>query len=270
MKNEGHGIQAALRTALSNSNGQLVSRMDADDIMPKSKLQALKQTLEDAGLRHVAVGRVEYFSSDKDLGEGYKKYASWINDQLSSSQPFKEIYKECPIPSPNWMMFKSDLRAIGGFERDIYPEDYDLAFRMYAHGLKVQACDQVTHLWRDHPIRTSRISEVYRQNHFMSLKVKHWCAIEWDQAYTTLLWGAGQKGKAAAKALIDCDVPFVWATENPNKIGHIIYDQPLIRLPEMGESRNYQVLVAISGPDDQRQIRERLKAHHQHKVFYLC
>src|SRR5687768_4427435 len=45
LHNPGEGIIAALRAALAQSTGELITRMDADDIMMPTKLAALKNIL---------------------------------------------------------------------------------------------------------------------------------------------------------------------------------------------------------------------------------
>ena len=44
LENNGAGIIAALRLAYSKSQGNLITRMDADDIMPPIKLETLNVT----------------------------------------------------------------------------------------------------------------------------------------------------------------------------------------------------------------------------------
>ncbi|MFK7946879.1 MAG: glycosyltransferase family 2 protein, partial [Saprospiraceae bacterium] len=52
------GVITALQLAFANCSGELIHRMDADDIMPKHKLATLKQLLVDNGKGHVATGKV--------------------------------------------------------------------------------------------------------------------------------------------------------------------------------------------------------------------
>ena len=61
-KNEGKGIIPALKLAYENSQGEFITRMDADDLMEKTKLETLKSLLEKNGRGFVATGLVKYFS----------------------------------------------------------------------------------------------------------------------------------------------------------------------------------------------------------------
>ena len=64
--NNGVGIIDALRLAYANSSGELVTRMDADDIMSEDKLQIMSDNLLSAGKGNLAVGLVKYFAEGEE------------------------------------------------------------------------------------------------------------------------------------------------------------------------------------------------------------
>ncbi len=129
--NDGKGIIEALQTAYKHAKGTLITRMDSDDLMAIHKLQSMQKQLCLHGEGHMALGAVRYFS-EKGIGDGYKRYETWLNSLTSKGRNFEDIYKECVIPSPCWMVYKSDFEDCGGFTpTSTYPEDYDLAFRFY-------------------------------------------------------------------------------------------------------------------------------------------
>jgi len=109
-KNNGFGIISALRLAFSKSKGELVTRMDSDDIMFPNKLEVLSNNLIKNGRKHIAIGLVKYFS-EAGIGDGYSKYETWINNLTFQGSNYSEIYKECVIPSPCWMVYREDLIA---------------------------------------------------------------------------------------------------------------------------------------------------------------
>ena len=226
--NQHKGIVGALNLAYKNSSGDYITRMDSDDLMPMDKLQSLLKLLRLSGQGHVSTGKVSYFATGKNLDSGYKTYEKWLNDLVERQEHWENIYKECVIASPNWMIAKSDLDKIGGICSGVYPEDYELVFRMYKSGLKVSCSEDVTHLWRDHYTRTSRTSEVYRDNRFLELKCTEFVTDKLLSNGKLMLWGAGGKGKTIAKALISANIPFDWVTNNSNKIGHQIYGKYLV------------------------------------------
>ncbi|MFB0925699.1 MAG: glycosyltransferase, partial [Vicingaceae bacterium] len=148
-RNDGKGIIEALRLAYSKSSGELISRMDSDDIMTQNKLEVLSSNLINNGKGNLAAGLVKYFS-DTELGEGFQKYEAWLNNLIIKGNCFEEIYKECVIPSPCWMVFREDFEKCDALRPNRYPEDYDLTFRFYINGLKPIPCDTILHHWRDY------------------------------------------------------------------------------------------------------------------------
>lgn len=242
INNTGSGIISALRTGYARSSGQYITRMDADDVMAPDKLG---QLLAACGPGRVATGQVEYFASGKTLGDGYRSYAAWLNDNMLSDTPWQGVYRECIVPSPAWMLTRSDLDGIGAFDPDRYPEDYDLCMRMYKAGLKISPTQAVVHHWRDYDDRTSRTDEHYSDNRFIDIKTDYFVDIDLDKARRLVLWGAGRKGKAIAKRLIDKDLAFIWVTTNPKKQGHDIYGQILCN-SSVVDNRDQGILAVAS------------------------
>ncbi|WP_339918117.1 glycosyltransferase family 2 protein [Yeosuana marina] len=256
-KNSGSGIIDALQLALSKSTGELITRMDSDDIMEPRKLEILSNNLTKHGKKHVAVGLVKYFAKD-GVKPGYKSYENWLNTLTKSGTNYTEIYKECVIPSPCWMVYKTDLLACDAFNPNIYPEDYDLTFRFYKHQLKCIPCDTVLHNWRDYSTRTSRTHIHYAQNHFTSLKIHHFLDIDYNHRKTLTLWGAGTKGKIIAKTLVNKHIDFEWICDNPNKIGRDIYGKTLKNFETLTQIKNPQSIITVANKKAQKAIRAYL------------
>jgi len=256
--NPGKGIIEALRMAYTKSKGNLISRMDADDKMAAGKIAALKNALLKHGAGYVAVGLVKYFSADT-LGNGYVKYADWLNALTQQANNFTDIYKECVIPSPCWMLYKKDLELCGAFEADVYPEDYDLCFRMYAQNLKVAAVAEILHYWRDYPNRTSRTNDNYADNRFLDLKLYYFLKLDYQPNQTLCLWGAGDKGKYLAKKLNEQNLDFTWLCNNPKKTGHTIYGKTLIGLKD-APANDAQYIIAVAQKNAAKEIEHFLQA----------
>ena len=265
-ENIGHGIIYALRCGLNSAKGRYITRMDADDIMDKNKLYLLHDALEKKGSGWVATGLVKYFATDKTLNEGYINYEKWLNKLTANNNNFNEIYKECVIPSPCWMMLKEDLKSIGGFDSAIYPEDYDLAFRMYSNKMKVTGVNTVLHYWRDYHERTSRNDPNYLNNTFAKIKTMYFIKNDLNTNKTLILWGAGKKGKQIAKTLITENIKFSWVTENPKKINITIYNKKIINSDILKEENEIQVIIAISSKD----FNPFLHINDPGIIFYFC
>ncbi len=265
-KNLGSGIIDALQLAYRHSTGQFITRMDSDDMMKPRKLSLMVDQLQEKGNGYLAVGLVNYFSAGK-LGEGYLTYANWLNKQTLSASNFDNIYKECSIPSPCWMVARTDFEACGGFNSDVYPEDYDLAFRFRKGGLKVASVPEVIHQWRDYKTRTSRTDKNYADNRFAELKVMHFLEQDYGTEKTLVLWGAGKKGKKIAQLLKENKILFHWISNNPNKIGRDIYGVILEDMLALEQMEKAQVIIAISSPDDSEELNQVMDNNQQNEFY---
>lgn len=255
--NTGNGIIDALQLAYSKSGGTFITRMDSDDAMAPEKLATQKEQLLQYGKNHIALGLVEYFS-DHPLGDGYTRYEKWLNSLTQKGTNFTDIYKECVIASPCWMLYKEDFESCGGFNSTIYPEDYDLAFRYYKNKLKCIPSTKVLHYWRDYPERTSRNDKNYADSSFIELKVFHFLTIDINPTKKTLLWGAGKKGKKVAELLLNANIPFIWICDNPKKIGKEIYGQQMIDYKNINDFNLYQSIITIANPIAQQEVKTLL------------
>ena len=242
--NSEKGIIPALKLAFSKSIHPLITRMDADDIMPLNKLQNLSDKLVELGPKHISTGKVKYFSNQA-LGNGFLKYEQWINGMVDKNTHFDNIYQECVIPSACWMAFREDLMAINAFDESEYPEDYDLVFRMYRAGYQISSSKEILHLWRDHPTRASRTDDNYSDQNFFHLKVKYFIELEYDKDKTLFLWGAGRKGKNIAKLLIQNDHAFRWVSNNEQKIGKNIYGKNIESSNSLSLSKTNRLLQQL-------------------------
>ncbi len=259
LSNTGNGIIDALRTAYANSSGRLITRMDADDRMSDNKLRAMKADLLANGKGHIALGLVEYFS-DVTLGDGYRYYQTWLNELTASGTNYKDIYRECVIPSPCWMVYREDLDVCKAFKPNVYPEEYDLCFRFYKNKLKPIPSSRTLHYWRDHAARTSRNDPHYADNRFLELKLNWFLKVDHEPTRPLVIWGAALKGKNLAKDLIRYNVDFNWACNNPNKIGKVVYDQKINHLKVIGELNHPQIIIAVANKDEQRKIKQQLES----------
>ncbi|KQC29217.1 glycosyltransferase family 2 protein [Flagellimonas eckloniae] len=253
LKSNGNGIIPALRTAYMNSSGGFITRMDSDDIMKPNRLQIMVKSLLQEGNGYIAVGQVTYFS-DKGISDGYDRYEKWLNRLTAAGENYSEIYKECVIPSPCWMVFKEDFETCGAFKPNRYPEDYDLTFRFYEKRMKIIPCDRVLHLWRDYDTRTSRTHEHYAQNYFLEIKLHYFLKLDHNTKKPLVLWGAGYKGKSIAKGLLNNSVDFVWLCDNPKKIGKKIYGKELVHFKALERLKNPQSIITVANEKAQVEI----------------
>jgi len=271
-KNKGSGIIAALQTAFGRSKGQYITRMDSDDIMTTNRLEIMLTELKAHGKKHLAVGQVKYFRAD-GLSDGFARYERWLNKLTKTGANYSEIYKECVIPSPCWMLHRDDFIACKGFRPNRYPEDYDLAFRFYKAGYTCIPCDVVLLHWRDYSTRSSRTHEHYAENSFLDLKVHYFLELNYDGSRPLAIWGAGAKGKTLAKLLLKHQIPFHWICDNPKKIGKHIYEQELFNFDYLAHLNKPQSIVTVANEDAQTEITSYFETQNMQSMidyFFFC
>lgn len=271
-KSSGNGIIAALQQAFNCSKGCYITRMDSDDIMAFNRLEIMLNNLEKYGKKHLAVGQVNYFRAD-GVSDGYARYERWLNKLTKTGSNYSEIYKECVIPSPCWMLHRDDFIACDGFNPNRYPEDYDLTFRFFKAGYTCIPCDDVLLNWRDYSTRTSRTHEHYAQNYFLDIKVHYFLELNYDKSRPLTIWGAGDKGKTVVKLLLKHKIPFFWICDNPKKIGKHIYKQELYDFSYLGALNNPQSIVTVANEEAQKDIRNYFKTHNMLSMldyFFFC
>ncbi len=268
---DGRGIIPALRKAYNLSTGNLITRMDADDLMAPQKISSLKKALLSTSKKSIAVGNVAYFS-EEELGEGYRKYADWLNQNLQLPNPYNLIYKECVIPSISWMVRKETLDGIGAFDGDRYPEDYDFCFRTYEARLPIIPVQEVVHHWRDHQSRTSRNDPTYLDNRFLDIKLYYFLEIDYNSSIPLVVWGAGKKGKEIVKSLINQNIHPIWITDNKNKIGKDIYGVILEPESMLNNLKEGQIIVAIATPEAKDYLSSKLKICREKGIdnYWFC
>ncbi len=264
------GIIPSLQLGYQFAKGAYITRMDADDLMEVSKLERLHQILR-GDTFDLAIGLVKYFSN-QTLGNGFIEYEKWLNGLTQAGQNFKEIYKECTVPSPAWMMRKDDFDRIGAFDSQIYPEDYDLCFRMYQNKLVSKGTQTAVHFWRDYPTRTSRVDENYADHTFLDLKMKYFIDLDLAPKKKLVLWGAGKKAKRIAQILNQNETHFEWICNNQKKIGHVIHKVLIKDTKSHTIEPSNQYILTVANKEEQAQILDKL---YQEKVpdislFWMC
>lgn len=205
-ENPGKGIIQALHHAFLNSTGELITRMDADDLMPKDKLADFVESYS-GDVKEIITGKASYFGRDK-ISEGYIRYEEWLNDRVDQNDYFDHIYRECVIASPNWLVNRKVFEEIIPLDQLTYPEDYDMVLKWYREGFTIKGLDRLTHLWREHPDRTSRNSPHYDQEAFFKLKTAHFIANELGSDEIVQVIGKGRKADLVIDILKERNVNF--------------------------------------------------------------
>lgn len=240
--------------------GDLINRMDSDDRMPHDKLEALVTEWLKYGKGTIIAGGTEHFVDEGEVGGGFLRYEQWLNAVAKNNRHYQEIYKECVIPSHCWIIHKEDFDLVDGFNPEIYPEDYDLCFRFYKHGLKVEGIDKVLHHWRDRSDRISRTWEEYKDNRYFDMKLRYFYEIDRDKTRPLVLWGAGRNGKDMAKLLLGRNDNFHWVSDSERKIGVDIYGVITEHFDAIKSLVNPQIIIVVASPSGKQEIQIMLNS----------
>ena len=99
------GLVAALERARSDARGELLARMDGDDVALPRRLELQVRAIEDEGL-DACGGRIEYFPQ---ATEGARRYAEWINSLTTTEAAARDVFVECPLPHPTLVVRREAL-----------------------------------------------------------------------------------------------------------------------------------------------------------------
>jgi glycosyltransferase involved in cell wall biosynthesis len=284
---EGRGIVAALNTALAAARGPVIARMDADDISLPERLERqlglfvapgswlLAPGREDLSLPPPgarsqepgaaplgAVGcRVRYFP-DEAVGMGARRYEAWLNELVTPEEHARDIFVECPLAHPTFMLRRNVLETVGGYRACGWPEDYDLLLRVWQRGYAIAKVPEVLLLWRESEARASRVHPEYGPDAFRRCKVHYLRATALAGGRPALVWGAGRVGKLLAREILAAGIPLYGFVElDRRKIGQTIYGAPVFSLPEALARRGEAFgLAAVGQAGAREEIRTTLQA----------
>lgn len=255
---EGVGLASALRLGSRFCRGDLVARADADDVAHPRRL-AEQVALLEARPGLTAVGtRVRYFPHTQ-VGLGARRYQDWLNGLSTPESLARDIFVECPIAHPTLMVRRDAFEAVGGYQSNGWPEDYDLVLRLHAAGACLANVPKVLHFWREGDRRTSRTDGRYSATAFRRCKVHYLrrCVPRCRDA--VYVWGAGRVGKEFARLVADEGTELHGFFDiDPKKIGQEISCAPVLDAREASERRDAYLLVAVGAPGARELIREEL------------
>jgi glycosyltransferase involved in cell wall biosynthesis len=253
-----HLLIPTLQEAYKHVRGELINRMDSDDKMPDYKIEVLVEEWLKYGKGHVIAGGTEHFVDEGEVGGGFRRYERWLNKVAKNGTHTEEIYQECVIPSHSWIMHKDDFDRVGAFDPEVYPEDYDLCFRLYKNKLKIIGIDKVLHYWRDRSDRISRTWECYEDNRYFELKLRYFYELDRDAKRQLVLWGAGNNGKFMARMLLERGEEFYWVCDNPKKIGKHVYEVLMHDYQSIPDLINPQIMIVVTSSGEKNKIRQQL------------
>ncbi len=233
LRTHGRGLVAALATGLAGARGEIIARMDADDIAAPDRLEK-QLALLDADPALAACGtRIRYFPPE-EVRDGARRYEEWINGLVTHDEIARDIFVECPIPHPTLMIRRHVLLAIGGYRELGWPEDYDLVLRLWAAGYRMGKVPETLLQWRESPDRASRTDGRYDPAEFRRIKIFFLQRTLLAGGRPAAIVGAGPVGKTLARELAAAGTRIAaFVDASPNRIGQEIHGAPVVAPGDM-------------------------------------
>lgn len=199
----GRGIVPALASGIEASRGDLLARMDADDVSLPGRFAASRALLEsDRSLGAVAT-RVSAFVDVAGAvpSDGIARYVAWQNTVVTAEEHANAIFVESPVCHPSVVMRRAALEACGGFHDPPWPEDWDLWLRMHEHGFGIAKVPEVLLRWRRHAGTLTVTDPRYSSERLRDARAHYLARALARRGRAFALWGAGQTGRRLARAL---------------------------------------------------------------------
>lgn len=261
------GIVAALRRACAGARGDLLARMDADDIALPGRFSTQAAMFKADSRLDLCGARV--LSEGATVRYGRKRYASWINRLVCHDAMVRELFVECPIPHPTFMMRRSLYETLGGYREMGWPEDYDFVMRAWMAGAVFGKSETPLLRWREHPRRLSMTDQRYSPASFRRLK-RHYLFQTYlkGKEQSFIQWGAGEVGKIWLR---EWPVPPAAVVDvHPRKIGKKIHGVPVIPCDALPPPGSCFIVVAVGARGARDDIRAWLEPRdYREQVDYI-
>ncbi|MET0344182.1 MAG: glycosyltransferase [Polyangiales bacterium] len=257
----GRGLVAALQLAASHARGDLLARMDADDVAHPSRLARQREYLCAHATIAVLGTQVRAFADEGPVGEGLARYVAWQNALITPDEHARERFVESPLCHPSIMMRRAAFEAVGGYRALDGPEDYELFLRFVAAGHALAKLPEVLLDWRHHARRATFGDARYGLAKFRTVKAPHLAdTVRAANRARTVMWGAGPTGRRLARALALHGLRFDRFVDiDPAKIGRTAQGAPIGSVDAL-DPRTDVVVAAVGARGARTLIRAELGA----------
>jgi glycosyltransferase involved in cell wall biosynthesis len=255
---EGEGIVAALARALAAAHGDVVARMDADDVALPGRLARQAAALAEDPRLGVVGTQVEALGP---CGEGMRRYVDWQNGVVSASDHARELFVESPLCHPSVALPRRALEAVGGWRDAPWAEDYDLWLRLDAAGWRIAKVPEVLLRWRQREGSLTFSDARYSLQRFREARACYLAPKLLRTGRSVVLWGAGPTGRRLARALEAHGVRAARFVDiDPRKIGRTARGAPIVAPDALRAGGESVVVVAVGARGARQIVRDGLAA----------
>ena len=219
----GRGLVAALNEGLAACRGELVARMDGDDISHPRRLELQAAAMAADPATGLVACSFRHFPRQQ-VRMGMRAYEEWQNALDTHEAIIRDMYVESPFVHPSVMFRKNLVDAVGGYRETGWAEDYDLWLRLAAAGVRFARLSRTLFFWRERPERATRTSPEYTVEAFRACKAHHLLRGFLKGEREVTLAGAGLEGRAWMRTLAREGVGVsLWVDVDPRKIGRELH-----------------------------------------------
>ncbi len=230
---EHSGVIETANLGLASCRGQIIVRMDADDLCHPRRIELQRDYLIENPEVAVVGSLVKGFPEDQ-VGEGFQLYYDWLNSLLTHEDITREIFVESPIANPCAAFRREWINKLGGYQDNGWPEDYDLWLRFYLAGARFAKVPEVLLEWREHPDRLTHTDSRYSVENFLRAKAHYIARGPAKGRDAVFVWGAGMTGRRISKHLVREGLPLAAFVEvDQKKIGNTRRGKPIIGVEDL-------------------------------------
>jgi glycosyltransferase involved in cell wall biosynthesis len=264
------GIVAALETAREAGRAPVLARMDADDVAHPERLEAQLGLLEACPEVALCGCLVRYVPRERVQG-GARRYEAWINGLRSHEEMERDLFVECPLAHPTFVMRARAVASVGGYRDRGWPEDYDLVLRLWEAGARFAKVPRVLLEWTEGADRLSRHHPSYAPEAFRRCKVEVLRRTLLREREGVVVWGAGPTGKAFARTLNRAGQELrAFVDLDPRKIGQEIHGAPVVAPDGVEAFRGAFCVGAVGQAGAREEIREALRGRGWEELRDFC
>jgi glycosyltransferase involved in cell wall biosynthesis len=247
----GQGLVSALNLGLAHCRGDLIARMDADDVSHPDRLRLQVDLLD----RDPKLGAVGCLVDCFPPSPGLARLEAWLNGIVSAEECANARFIEAPLVHPSTTFRRAALRT--GWQDCGWAEDWDLLLRLHEDGWRLAKSPHKLLRWRDSDGRLTRTSPAYSLEQHARLRA-HYLARGPLRGRRFSIWGAGPTGKRLARELEAHGFrPETFFDVHPTR--SVARGRPVLRedgLPAPGESFIVCAVGAAGARDEIRGVLE--------------
>jgi glycosyltransferase involved in cell wall biosynthesis len=246
VRGDGAGLVQALNKGLAQCTGELIARMDADDLAHPDRLRLQIEQLQKEPKTGAIGSLIECFPPSG----GLQRLEGWLNSIVTPKQCHDARFIEAPLVHPS-MTFRRE--AIQPYEDHGWAEDWDLQLRLIEQGWELSKVPQKLLRWRDSEARLTRTGAAYASEQMFKLRA-HYLSRGPLANRPFDIWGAGPTGKRLAREL-EAHARFPRAFYDIDESKKIARGKPVLHERDLPRASDALMLCAVGVPSARDEIR---------------